>query len=90
VGISNITDTTTLFGLDGDDYDIPFLDRVIIVVVILAVFVGLIGLFAGKQAAAITAIFVLGYFTKTNFLTYWVTLPSMIAFIFIFLWGDKS
>ena len=87
--ISNTPQNGLLINLQNEHYGLGILERVLIVIIISAIFGGLIGIFNGQIAGAFASSFVMGYFIFTGFLELWfLALPITMLFMFVVWRGD--
>lgn len=75
--------------LNNERYGLGMLERVLIVIIVAAIFGGLIGLLNGALAGGVAIIFIFGYFLYSGFLEiYLVALPIALILFYILRGGD--
>jgi len=74
----------------GNGYGLGLLERILIVVMIALLVAGAGAYFGGALAGGVLAMVVFGLFSYTQFISWWLTLPSIIVMFIIATWRSSS
>ena len=74
----------------GNGYGLGLLERLLIVVMIALLVAGAGAYFGGALAGGTLAMLIFGIFSYTGFISWWLTLPSLIVMFIVATWRSSS
>jgi len=74
----------------GNGYGLGLLERILLVVMIALLVAGAGAYFGGALAGGVLSMVVFGLFSYTGFISWWLTLPSLIIMFLVATWRSSS
>lgn len=79
----------TIFSNKGQTYGLGDFERILILTIIIILVVGAGTMFSGQFIGGVLGMFVLGFFGYMEFISWWVTYPTLV-FLFVYIvWGSS-